>query len=299
MRKITVDNDNKLKKQLVKIYRSAKLKFDYAGRGILSESEGNRRIKHYIQGQKPFIVGRFGAVEMHCVSRWMSGQNCTLEERNQALYAAGIFPNDQVTINGFCEVYTEAMKKVDVLGVWEVTDEKIAIKKYCRDVELVPSRSIEPYYFDDPWSSALEEKRILIVHPFIESIDRQLKRREMIWPGMKVLPRLASVTYVKAIQSNAGGATECKDWFDALGRMENEIARRAFDVAIIGAGAYGLPLAAFVKSIGKQAIQMSGATQILFGIRGKRWDNHPVIAKFYNDAWVRPLLSEKSEAKRS
>ena len=37
---------------------------------------------------------------------------------------------------------------------------------------------------------------------------------------------------------------------------------------------------------------MSGATQLLFGIKGKRWDDHPVIGKLYNDAWVRPAESE-------
>ena len=74
--------------------------------------------------------------------------------------------------------------------------------------------------------------------------------------------------------------------------MKHRIAEKEFDVAIIGAGAYGFPLAAYVKSLGKQAIQMSGATQILFGIRGKRWDEHPLISKFYNDSWVRPLKSE-------
>ena len=80
--------------------------------------------------------------------------------------------------------------------------------------------------------------------------------------------------------------------FEALESMKREISQADFGVAIIGAGAYGFPLAAYVKSLGKQAIQMSGATQILFGIKGKRWDDHPVISKFYNDAWVRPLQSE-------
>jgi hypothetical protein len=32
---------------------------------------------------------------------------------------------------------------------------------------------------------------------------------------------------------------------------------------------------------------MAGATQILFGIKGKRWDTHSEIAKLYNEQWVR------------
>jgi hypothetical protein len=34
-----------------------------------------------------------------------------------------------------------------------------------------------------------------------------------------------------------------------------------FDVALIGAGAYGLPLAACVKRLGKKAIHMGGVTK--------------------------------------
>ena len=43
-----------------------------------------------------------------------------------------------------------------------------------------------------------------------------------------------------------------------------------FDVAIIGCGAYGLPLAVEAKRMGKQAIHMGGATQVLFGIKVNR-----------------------------
>lgn len=288
----SMDNDNLIKKQLVKLYRNTRLKLDYAGMGLLTEVQGNECIKRFVNSDAQFMLGRFGAVEMHCVSRWMSGQNCTEEERNQALYAAGIFPSDQSTINRFCEVYSEAIKSADILGVWEVPGEKKAINRFCPHAKLIPSRSIEPYYFDAPWSAALDRKKVLIVHPFIESIAGQLQRREQIWPGKEVLPRFQSVSYVRAVQSNAGAITEFKDWFEALESMKCEISQADFDIAIIGAGAYGLPLAAYVKSLGKQAVQMSGATQILFGIKGKRWDEHPVISKFYNDAWVRPLQSE-------
>lgn len=37
---------------------------------------------------------------------------------------------------------------------------------------------------------------------------------------------------------------------------------------------------------------MSGATQLLFGIKGNRWDTHPVLSQLYNDAWVRPAENE-------
>jgi glycine/D-amino acid oxidase-like deaminating enzyme len=69
-----------------------------------------------------------------------------------------------------------------------------------------------------------------------------------------------------------------------------------YDVCIIGAGSYGLPLAAHAKRRGKIAVHMGGATQILFGIKGRRWDGHAEISQLYNDAWVRPKTTEVPRA---
>ena len=70
--------------------------------------------------------------------------------------------------------------------------------------------------------------------------------------------------------------------------MKDEISNKKFDIALIGCGAYGLPLAGHVKRLGKIGIHMGGCLQLLFGIKGKRWDNNPSVNKFYNDNWVRP-----------
>lgn len=287
-----MDNDSVIKKAIVKGYRSFRLRIDYAGMGLISEKKGNDLIKQMLQSNEPFMVGRFGAVEMRCVKRWMNNENYTKAEREQALYAAGIFPNDKDTLNLFSEIYSKSMKSCDILGVWEVIGEKRAIKKYCPGVSLIPSRSIEPYYFNHPWSWALKGKKVLIIHPFISSIKKQLNKKELLWPGKKVIPEFDKVYYIKAVQSNAGGKTTFVNWVEALESMKREIDKVDFDIAIIGAGAYGFPLAAYIKEKGKQAIQMSGATQILFGIKGKRWDNHPIISNFYNDSWIRPDLLE-------
>ena len=74
--------------------------------------------------------------------------------------------------------------------------------------------------------------------------------------------------------------------------MNNEIDKIEFDIAIIGAGAYGLSLAAHIKRSGRKAIQLGGATQILFGIRGHRWETHPIISNFFNEHWINPNEGE-------
>lgn len=288
-----MDNDNKIKKILASIYRDARFAIDYLPMGVKNEKYGNEFIKGKLLQGDPVTIGRFGAVEMRCVSRWMDHKSYTHEELEQALYAAGIFPDTNESVDRFCEIYTESIKKCDVLGVWEVKDEKKAVKTFCPDALLVPSRSIEPYYYENPWSEALAGKKVLIIHPFAESISYQLQNRKKIWPGKNVLPEFETVAFIKAVQSNAGCKTQFHNWVEALYYMKDQCQNHEFDVAIIGAGAYGLPLAAHIKTMGKQAIQMSGATQILFGIKGKRWDSHPVISGFYNEFWIRPSENEK------
>jgi hypothetical protein len=64
--------------------------------------------------------------------------------------------------------------------------------------------------------------------------------------------------------------------------------KNKIDVAIIGCGALGMIIGSRLKSLGVQCIVMGGAIQILFGIKGARWLNHPVISKLFNDAWIFP-----------
>ena len=97
---------------------------------------------------------------------------------------------------------------------------------------------------------------------------------------------------LKAVQTLAGNQDErFHTWFDALDYMFIKAMEIDFDIAIIGCGAYGMPLAIKLKKAGKQAIHLGGATQLLFGIKGARWEqpNYPTkIGKLFNTSWVRP-----------
>ena len=279
-----------MKKYLAILYRNAKLKMTYPN--LCTETQGNSLIAEKLTQNQPFAVVRLGAVEMHCVSRFLKHQNFSQTEKEQSLYCAGIFPNDNTTLNKFCEVYLHSVTECDIIAVWGISGEKYIVRNYTKNPQIISSKSLEPYYFENSWSANLKDKKILVVHPFTESIQHQLKHRQNIWQNPNILPEFSTMEFVRAVQSNAGAITEFSDWFQALQSMKEQISQKDFDVALIGAGAYGLPLSIFCKQLGKQAVQLCGATQILFGIKGKRWDNHPVISRFYNDYRIRPLFSE-------
>ena len=86
-----------------------------------------------------------------------------------------------------------------------------------------------------------------------------------------------------------------KDKIVGLEEYKTEISKIDFDIAVIGAGAYGIFIAHYCKQIGKQAVHLGGVTQLLFGITGKRWEiEQPyVVENVLNEHWVRPDVSEQ------
>ena len=111
------------------------------------------------------------------------------------------------------------------------------------------------------------------------------------------MPEFKLIT-LKAVQTIAGEKdVRFTNWFEALSYMIEKALQIDFDIAIIGCGAYGFPLAASLKCAGKQAIHLGGVTQILFGIKGKRWIENPRDKIPFNDSWVYPKLSETPEKK--
>ena len=74
--------------------------------------------------------------------------------------------------------------------------------------------------------------------------------------------------------------------------MRQQMASIPSDVVIVGAGAWSIPLVVHAKSLGAWAVHLGGATQILFGVKGRAWEKHKQISSFFNEAWTRPSARE-------
>ncbi len=255
-------------------------------RRVLSYEHSNDLLANLIQDRQPVMITRFGWTEADCVLEYLNGayKSDTLDLMSNN---SGFFPQDHQYLDQFSQLFLEASKAIDVLAVWFLTGEPKIIRTACPTSALIELRSLEPYYHANPWSKNLEGKKVLVIHPFAATISSQYhNRRELIFKNKDILPEF-QLTTIKAVQSLAGNQTEFNTWFDAYDWMCNQIRKQDFDVAIIGCGAYGLPLAAYVKSLGKQAVHLGGATQILFGIKGNRWDQRPFFQSLYNEYWVK------------
>lgn len=291
-RRKIMDNDNAIVKIMKKIYKRIKFDFDYRGLHVLKENEGNCFIYEAIIHGGPCMIGRGGAVELRCVQEYLNSGSFSSAIKDEVQVCAGVFPPSDEILAKFSKYYIECMEKADLLALWSVGAEKKIVKEKCFHTQFTYLKALEPYYYDEPWSRALEGKRVLVIHPFSESIKIQYQKRKSLFKNQAVLPEFRELICIKAVQSNAGAIPEYTDWFVALEYMKNEIRKSDFDVAIIGAGAYSLPLAAYVKELGKVAVQMSGSTQILFGIKGRRWENIPEISCMFNENWIRPSEQE-------
>ena len=190
----------------------------------------------------------------------------------------------------------EDSKQVDILGSW-LPDEETMIAGFKLDLTKVTLLSLEPYWSKNPWSRILEGKNVLVVHPFASLIERQYeKKREALFNDKRVLPKFELKT-IKAVQS-IGGDCQFENWFEALDSMKAQMDATDYDIVLLGCGAYGFPLAAHAKRMGKRAVHLGGALQLLFGIRGKRWDNpdygiqefgkQSTYKTLFNSSWVYP-----------
>lgn len=195
----------------------------------------------------------------------------------------------------------EDSKQVDILGSWLSTEQYL--NEQLKSASRVHLMQLEPFWGTKPWSRALKGKRVLVVHPFSETIKTQYNKRHELFLKDETLPDFEVLEVVRAVQS-IGGESSYKDWFDALNFMKSEIEKHDFDVCLVGCGAYGFPLAAHVKRMGKQAVHLGGALQLLFGIRGNRWEDPNYGVKEWgipsgtysgllNEYWVRPSKEEK------
>ncbi len=277
----------------------------YCNQRVLNDIETNDFITTRINDNCGFMAARFGAVELNYIYYYLRkqlGYN-DLVQRKEALrmlcYNAGFFPHDYSLADKLAGLYLDSVNEMDLCGVWNIFMEDYILHKYSQNCTVTKLRTLEPWITQGkkPWTKALSGKKVLIIHPFAESMRKQYEKRKNLFTKRfgedDILPPM-DIEFVKAVQSIGGcGAEGYSDWFEAYDYMLNKIVKKNFDVAVLGCGAYGFPLAAEIKRFGKKSIHLGGATQLWFGIKGKRWNNDPLVNVFYNDYWINPSDSEK------
>lgn len=276
-----------------------KMPFEEFSNTILNKEDANKKIIEMVNSKNPFFVGRVGSTELETICNYKyftgringSGIPYTDNITDMLSLWCGFFPKEHELMDRFCRLYLEKIKEADLLWcMWQSKFEDKLYREECPDTELL--------LYDDtgfpvnepvPWTSALEGKKVLVVHPFEDSIKANYLKKDKLFKNKKFMPGFELIT-LKAVQTLADNKTSrYKNWFEALDSMKQSMEHIDFDIALIGAGAYGFPLGAYAKELGRQALHIGGMLQLYFGIRGKHYDQF----KYHNEYWTRPLEEEK------
>jgi hypothetical protein len=261
---------------------------------IPSLEESNSRISQLIESKKSFVVGRVGlgggtAITALTYARQpINPQFYIWVYQTEGFYGIPDF-------NRFAQLYYESIQTSDLQAYWGDPSFP-GFMEYENFITpqnqvLINPCSLDAYSFENPWTQSLAGKKVLIVHSFKDSIDSQLKIKDKIWTNKNVLPDAEYITY-KPVQS-LGGFGPHTSWYDSFDRMCQDISKIDFDVALLAAGGYGMPLSGYIKQhLNKGAIYVGGCLQLFFGIKGRRWDSNIDVTKYYNEYWIRASKDE-------
>lgn len=251
----------------------------------------HNKIKELLLGDKPCSIGKIGVIELlHFYSTYFDFNRDFIA--NSLAINAGINCSCIQEYQIWIKDFAKSIQNLDAILSWQNNKQENQTVEYLFRGDLISKEftDIEPFsHGKDGWHYGLKDKKVLVISSFKDSIRQQIPNFSKIWEGAE----LGSCEVIECF--NPFQITGETPFFyrDAMWRLTNEISKRNFDICIVGAGGYSLPICNFVKSIGKNAIHLGGATQVLFGIRGNRFDRNFKDQEWYGtEHFIRPLESD-------
>jgi len=251
-----------------------------------------------------FAAGKIGNCELICIYNYFYFQH-----KNQPIQWApnvveeiynntGVFPQTERARIEFIEEIVSSLPNIDCLAWWSMFNldfEARFIKKNSPKCELIDLQSLEPFYFGAPWTEHLKDKKVLVISPFTETIKQQYKIKDKIWKDPRLLPDFELLTVKHQHSPGIDKPSKYSSWIEMVNDIKEQMNSLDYDIVLTGAGASSLPLIAHARKCGKKGIHLGGPLQLLFGIKGGRWDSGDIGKVFYNDYWTRPSLDETPE----
>ena len=266
---------------------------------------GSFYLNERFKDDSSFAVGKIGNCELICIYNYYM-----FKQNNQPIQwfpnvideiynNAGVFPQTEKARLDFIKEITNSLIDIDSLAWWSMVNmpfEASYIKSYSPNCELIDLQCIEPFYSGSPWSEYLENKNVLVISPFVDSIKIQYEKRHLLWKDSRILPTFKNLYTLKHPHSpGIDKPSKFNCWLDMVRHYKALTDTIDYDVMLIGTGASSLPLIAHAKKRGKKAIHLGGPLQLLFGIKGGRWSNGDIGKYFYNEHWISPSTEETPE----
>lgn len=281
---------------------------------LINPSIADTEIMNLIQQGKPALVGRLGGTEARFLGEFQKISSISflsqlifrikpnwIKRSREVNTNAGFYFQTISEVKTFSELYMEALSDTDILGAWGTAFSSIESKFVNKIPHFVPVAMTAPWIQphlaatnSTPWAAALEKKKVLVISPFINSIEKQFINIKKIFPDSN-FHNFHLITLKSPMTISTKYPVE-KTWLQQLNAVKAKMDVIDFDVALVSAGSYSFPLAHHAKKIGKTGIHAGGGLQLFFGIMGKRWEKSDYLIKIVNDSWIRPSKEETPDS---
>lgn len=260
---------------------------------IFKQIDINVEIIESILNKNPKSFGKIGSVESSYINHYLEGYDFEFisKKYDDLLYtSAGIYIQDEADFQNWSEMYINAIKNTNFLLQWSSADKKLLSKIKRKDNISKSFIGLEPFTLGkNGWHYFLKDKKVLCISPFSKSIQANIKNYSFIWNN-------AHIGKVYTIQASYPEILEGKNptnWEIKLDKVIDQINKVDFDVATIGYGGFSLIIGDYIRNLGKTSIHLGGSNQILYGIKGKRWDkNFEAYSWYGGNYWIRLSKNE-------
>lgn len=256
-------------------------------------------LTYFLEARGGLIYGKVGTTELLALEhadRWLRPVwpvAASWRRAAERLHVdSGFFPVTQEAFGKFIETYRASVRDLDGICLWQ-DDPFLRHYERVLAAELCPrARHITYLALTARVLEELAGLRWLVVSSFPKTMKHQSARLAEIHRGKSWAPRLQNqdqaIEFLPCPTFASLAPSPYPSWSNGLDRLTEAAGRVDFDVALVGAGAWSLPLLSNLKRMGKKGIHLGGEIQLVFGIKGRRWDHEGI----YNEAWVRPDPSE-------
>jgi hypothetical protein len=264
-------------------------------------------LKLAIEDSKGYAAGKLGGSQQ----RWMYYEiflqkNENLEEIQKyeedlifhGFQQTGIFPPKPSFYLEYNKFYMNHVKNLDCSGIFSYDWEPELVKYYRLEGKLIPFQCQEPDRSspsneDNCYLQYFNNKKLLLICPFAELLRQRATREifENVWS--KTGKKWFYPAQVDSLEFPYGFERATQEKYataiDLFESIKTEIDQRDFDIALISASGLAIPIASYIKNIGKIGIDLGGHQQVLFGVIGKRWKesrSENWQEKYFNEHWI-------------
>tara|TARA_R110001599_G_scaffold8562_2_gene41448 strand:+ start:1388 stop:2200 length:813 start_codon:yes stop_codon:yes gene_type:complete len=152
-------------------------------------------------------------------------------------------------------------------------------------------------YMEEPewwWRNVINEFEgtIGVVSYFKKDIENQLKVIDKVYPNLNIKKKFVVIKSYNTITGNEPHNDWQETYNDLIKRIDKH---KNIGMWLVSCGCYGLPVCNHISQVNKKkSIYVGGLLQLLFGLKGKRWDNRPECNRWYNEHWIYPTEKPKN-----